>query len=187
MEYFDLSERFTADRFPTAVVAVVAGSKARATRTASSDIDLLLSGDDLFNDDRSSRAATYEFENEVSEVFAYTRDAFEQWARGGVAQYRPVIVHMLLEGVALRGGQLFTKLRDYWRGVIAAGPVVSQQELDMRRHVVTDLLDDLRDFDDDRADSLSMPLLDGKLSVFADAAERELNVADGRVQGGYVR
>lgn len=229
MDYLKLSERFTAARFPTAEVAVVAGSTARGTRTATSDIDLLLIGDDLFNDDRSSLAATYEFENEVFEVFAYSRDAFEQWARSGVAQYRPVIVHMLLEGIALRDGQPLTELRDIWRGAIAAGPVVSQHELDMRRYAITDLLDDLRDstdslerniiaftlfervaelvllsnrrwigtgkylprrlreFDDDRAGSLSVPLLDGNLSVFADAAEHELNIAGGRVQAGFIR
>jgi predicted nucleotidyltransferase len=229
MDYLDLSERFMADRFPTATVAVVAGSTARGTRTASSDIDLLLIGDDLFTGDSSSLAATYEFENEVFEVFAYTCNAFEQWALSGVAQNRPVIVHMLLEGVALRGGQPLTELRDSWRGAIAAGPVVSQHELDMRRYAITDLLDDLRDsadllernviaftlfnkvaelvllsnrrwigtgkylprrlrdFDNDRADSLSVPLLDRNLSVFADAAEHELNIAGGRVQGGFVR
>jgi hypothetical protein len=49
----------------------------RGTRTATRDIDLLPIGDELFNDNRSDLAATYEFENEVFEAFAYTHDGFE--------------------------------------------------------------------------------------------------------------
>jgi len=52
---------------------------------------------------------------------------------------------MLLEGIALRDGPSVTELRDMWRGTIAAGPVVSEHELEMRRYAITDLLDDLRD------------------------------------------
>jgi hypothetical protein len=229
MDYLDLSERFTAYRFPTAAVALVAGSTARQTRTDTSDIDLLLIDDDLFAGERSRLAATYKFEDEVFGALAYTRDAFEQWARWGLVQYRPVIVQMLLEGVALRGCRPLAELRDSWRGVIAVGPVISQHELDTRRYAITDLLDDLRDsadplernviafalfervaelvllcnrhwigtdrslprplrgFDNDRADSLSVPLLNGNLSFLADATEHELNIAGGRVQGGFVR
>ena len=229
MDYLDLSERFTAEVFPNATVAVVAGNTARGTRTATSDIDMLLIGDDLFEGDRSSLAASYDFEDEVFEVFAYTRDAFEEWASRGVAQYRPVIVHMLLEGVDIRGGQPLAVLRNVWRGVIASGPIVSPHELDLRRYAITDLLDDLRDaadpletsviaftlfesvaelvllsnrrwtgtgkylprrlreFDDARAESLCAPLLGGNIPAFAQAVEHELDIAGGRLHGGFVR
>lgn len=145
MDYLALSERFVAERFPAAPIAVVGGSTARGTRTATSDVDLLVIGDEIFADGSSSLAATYEFENELFEVFAYTFDSFNEWARGGVAQHRPVIVHMLLEGAPVRGGQSLTELRARWREAIEAGPDAPRHELDMRRYAITDLVDDLRD------------------------------------------
>ena len=55
----------------------------RLWRTATSDFDFLLIGDDLFTDDSSSLAAAYDFENEVFEAAGFTRDAVELWARRG--------------------------------------------------------------------------------------------------------
>lgn len=229
MDYLALSERFVAERFPAATIAVVGGSTVRGTRTATSDVDLLIIGDEVFADGGSSLAATYGFENEVFEVFAYTCDGFNEWAHGGIAQHRPVIVHMLLEGAPVRGGQPLTALRERWHEAIKAGPDVSRHELDMRRYAITDLLDDLRDASDpleqhviafnlfektaefmlllnrqwigagkylprrlrqwnnERADAITTPLLEQRFSVLADQVERELDLAGGRVQAGFVR
>ncbi|HWS51587.1 MAG TPA: nucleotidyltransferase domain-containing protein [Microbacterium sp.] len=148
MEHLDLARRFVAAHFPAASIAVVAGSTARGTRTATSDIDLLLVGDEIFEDEAQSLAAGFEFEGEFFEVFAYTHTGFRQWAERSIAQYRPVIVHMLVEGTELRGGDELERLRVPWREMLAAGPVVGAHELALRRYMITDLLDDLRDGDD---------------------------------------
>lgn len=150
MEQRQLVERFIAERFPRAAIAVVAGSTARGTRTATSDIDLLLIGDDLFTDDtsvtdRQSLAGGFDFEGEFFEVFAYTHRGYEEWAGRGLSQYRPVIVHMLVEGVDVRGGDAVAELRAHWAPLLAAGPIIDSHELDLRRYMVTDQLDDLRD------------------------------------------
>lgn len=145
MDYVELCERFLAQEFPTAEIAVVAGSTARGTRTASSDIDLLVIGDELFTGDDTSLAATYSFEREIFEVFAYTHDGYAEWARSGMRQHRPVIVHMLVEGQEVRGGDALAALRGRWSARLAEGPIVSEHELAMRRYTITDLLDDLRD------------------------------------------
>jgi hypothetical protein len=148
MQQISVAERFIADRFPGANVAVMAGSTARGNRTRTSDIDLLLIGDDMLATDVSSLAATFAFEGEILEVFAYTTSGFEQWARKGLSDYRPVIVHMLLEGLPLRGTTELANLKETWRTIFDEGPVVSAHELDLRRYVITDLLDDLRDATD---------------------------------------
>lgn len=150
MHHLALAERFVAAYFPAATTAVLAGSTVRGTRTPTSDLDLLLIGEDLFADARaatgpSSHAATYGFEGEAVEVFAYTPSGFEEWARRGVAQHRPVIVHMLMEGLPLRTGPELTSLRERWASVLSAGPTVSDAESATRRYVITDLLDDYRD------------------------------------------
>lgn len=109
---------------------------------------MLLIGDDLFTDGRTSLAATYEFDREAFEVFAYTTGAFEQWARGDLAQYRPVIAAMLVEGIEVRGGGDLAALRQRCGKILDAGPAVDAHERTTRRYVITDLLDDLRDSTD---------------------------------------
>lgn len=148
MDYVALCENFVATNFPAATIAVMAGSTARGTRTTTSDIDLLLIGDELFDDQRTSLAGTYQFGGEAFEVFAYTNEAFEQWTHGGLAQYRPVIVEMLFEGRGVRGGADLAALRHRWQKTLDAGPVIDAHELAMRRYVITDLLDDLQDSTD---------------------------------------
>ncbi len=143
-----MARRFVAERFPGAAVAVVAGSTASGTRTQTSDIDLLLIGDDILTSNASSLAATFAFEGEIFEVFAYTRHGFEQWARKGLAEYRPVLVHMLLEGVPIRGQTELSALQNEWRMVYLDGPLVATHDLELRRYAITDLLDDLRDATD---------------------------------------
>lgn len=91
MQQIDVVKRFISDRFPGASVAVMAGSTARGNRTRTSDIDLLLIGDDMLAADTSSLAATFAFEGEIFEVFAYNLSGFEQWAHKGLSDYRPVL------------------------------------------------------------------------------------------------
>lgn len=144
-----LVERFIDAAYPGATIAVVAGSTARGERTGTSDIDLLLLGDALFTaDGQRSEAATHAFEGEILEVFAYTPDGFREWAERGVAQYRPVIVHMLVEGVPVRDDGRLGDLRREWGAVLDAGPELDEQESRFRRYVITDVLDDLRDATD---------------------------------------
>lgn len=146
MDQADRVGRFIAARYPRARTAIVAGSTARDERTHTSDIDLLLIDDDLFADDtQASEAATFTFEGEIFEVFAYTAAGFETWANRGVAQHRPVIVHMLVEGVPVRSGPGLDDLRARWHAVLATGPVLDETESRIRRYVITDLLDDLQD------------------------------------------
>jgi predicted nucleotidyltransferase len=135
--------RYVAVRFPRATGVVVAGSTAAGERTATSDIDLLviLPVDPLST--RTSLARTDLFEGEAIEVFAYTPPAFRDWAGRGFAEHRPVIAHMLVEGVALRLDDGAADLRDWAAARLAEGPRIGAHELDLLRYAVTDLVDDL--------------------------------------------
>lgn len=149
MEFFDVTERFVSANFPKASVVVLAGSTSRSQRTATSDIDLLIIGDAVFPDERVSLAATYRFEGEVFEVFAYTPEGFATWARRGFEQYRPVIVQMLMDGITVRGAEERERHRQDWSDQYAAGPTLIPSEFAIRRYVITDVLDDLRDSTDE--------------------------------------
>lgn len=211
-------------------MAIVAGSTARGDRTATSDIDLLLLGDRLFDvPGQTSEASTHEFEGEVLEVFAYTPTGFDEWAARGIAQHRPVTVHMLVDGTAIRDDGRLASLRQQWRSVLDAGPSLSATESAFRRYVITDVLDDLEDATDpleqrveasilferiaelilladgrwigagkwlprrlrelsvERADRLTIPLLENDYTTFAARVSAELERAGGRVQAGFVR
>ncbi|WP_345752428.1 nucleotidyltransferase domain-containing protein [Microbacterium rhizophilus] len=146
MDHDAIARRFLQARFAAADTALLAGSTARGERTASSDIDLLVIGPAaMFDAGEDSRAATYAFEGEVFEVFAYTPEAFARWAERDLAAHRPLLLNMLIEGRPVRSGSLLEPLRARWRAVRDAGPRVDPHELDLRRYIVTDVLDDLRD------------------------------------------
>lgn len=159
MEQLPIIQRFIETHFRHAGVAAVAGSTGRGTRTRSSDIDLLLIGDDVFRDSvaeamgdgahaRTSFAGGIDFEGEFFEVFAYTFEGYAEWAGRGVDQFRPAIVHMLVEGVPVRGDDALRQLRAQWSAVLADGPRPDAHELEFRRYMLTDQLDDLRDAED---------------------------------------
>ncbi len=124
---------------------IVGGSTSSGTRTPTSDIDLLVLGESMFNDGRSSLAATYRYGGETFEVFAYTAEGFDQWAERGVREFRPVIVDMLVLGTPVLDDGAFDGLRRRWTTVYAEGPVVSDRERMARRYAITDLIDDLTD------------------------------------------
>ena len=145
MHYGAPSERFVASKYPAATIAVVGGSTARNQRTATSDIDLLLIGDDPFLDDRSAEAASHAFEGETFEVFAYTWSAFSEWAQRDLDRHRPVIVRMLVDGLPVRDDGRLAGLRRVWIEKLRNGPTTSSEDLALRRYIIADLIDDLRD------------------------------------------
>ncbi|WP_309067586.1 nucleotidyltransferase domain-containing protein [Microbacterium sp.] len=146
MDHDALARSFVEAHFPSADAAVLAGSTARGERTATSDIDLLVLGPgEMFEAGEDSRAATFAFEGEVFEVFAYTPGAFDRWVEKELGRHRPLLLNMLIEGRPVRTGALLAQLRTRWGPVRDAGPQVDAHELDVRRYLVTDVLDDLRD------------------------------------------
>lgn len=174
MEHAELVERFIAATYPRASLAIVAGSTARGERTRTSDIDLLLLGADLFDvESKTSEAATHEFDGEIIEVFAYTPEGFQEWAERGIAQHRPVILHMLVEGDVVRDDGTSASLRARWGAILDAGPALDAAESAFRRYVITDVLDDLRDATDPLEQRVLASLL------FERVAELML-LADGR-------
>ncbi|WP_194764248.1 nucleotidyltransferase domain-containing protein [Microbacterium sp. UFMG61] len=168
-----VAERFVAAHYPRADVAIVAGSSARGERTTTSDIDLLLLGDALFDArDQTSEASTHEFEGEIFEVFAYTPTGFDEWADRGVAPYRPVTVHMLVDGIAIRDDGRLAALRERWQRILDAGPALSAQESTFRRYVITDVLDDLRDATDPLEQQIEAAILFEKIAELMLLSER---------------
>lgn len=139
-------ERFLQARFAAASIAVVGGSTARGTRTATSDIDLLIVGPgEMFEPGRDSVAAAYEFDGERFEVFAYTSEALDWWLQHDLVDLRPVLHDILLTGIDVRVTSELDALRARWRPLVDHGPQINDHQLALRRYAITDLLDDLND------------------------------------------
>jgi predicted nucleotidyltransferase len=150
MNLVPLVERFVDTHFPGAVAVVVGGSAASGNRTATSDIDLLIIGpEQMFEQGRDSLAAMHQFEGELFEVFVYTRDAFDRWAKHDLTDFKPVLQSILLDGIEVRGEVLIDELRSEWRPIVAAGPRIDHAALALRRYMITDMLDDFHDASDD--------------------------------------
>lgn len=139
-------EEFVAARFAAADNVIVGGSTSRGTRTASSDIDLLLIGPaSMFDDGAASLACTLEHGGEAIEVFAYTPETFREWASKDFDAGRPVLARLLVEGTVLRNDESLRDIRSWIEERLAAGPQLTQHDLDLRRYRLTDLADDLAD------------------------------------------
>ncbi|WCD92422.1 hypothetical protein [Microbacterium sp. nov. GSS16] len=91
---------------------------------------------------------TYSFAGEIFEVFAYTADGFAEWAARDMERFRPVIVEMLVHGFPVRRDRTLDALRTFWADRLAEGPTLADAESRLRRYIITDLLDDLRDATD---------------------------------------
>lgn len=167
-----VTEQFIAVIYPRATIAMIAGSTARGERTRTSDIDLLI-GESLFDAaEQRSEAATHAFQGEIFEVFAYTPAGFAEWAERRISQHRPVIVHMLVEGIPIRDDGHLEPLRREWGAVLAAGLSLTAQESAFRRYVITDLLDDLRDLTDPLERRVLASVLFEKIAELMLLAER---------------
>lgn len=136
--------------YPAATTIVVGGSASTGRRTPTSDIDvLLIAPTEAFGTaGRSSEARVVHREGERFDVFAYTEDAYGEWAERDFASLRPVLPYLLTEGLPVRSGTELEQLHRWSKERLLRGPEVSAHDLALRRYAATDLIDDLADATD---------------------------------------
>ena len=136
--------------YPEATTVILGGSSSTGRRTQTSDIDILLiapastfagrSGGSLLAEARVAHR-----DGERFDVFAYTVEAYREWAERDLASLRPVLPTLLTEGMPLRAGEEFAELHRWSSDRLAPGPRLSAHQLALRRYALTDLIDDLMD------------------------------------------
>lgn len=129
-----------AERCPTAVLAVVAGSVARGEGTATSDLDVVVVADgDPVPYRETLRAGRW-----LVELFVHTPRSLRFFFEQERSQGRGTLAHMLAEGTVLVGSQAAAAVVDDARAEVDLGPPpLDPAELDRRRYLLTDALDDL--------------------------------------------
>ena len=138
----DAAQRVMTERYPGAVVAILAGSVTTGRATATSDLDLIVvSPDDPDLPYRESFVA----HGWPVEAFIHDEASIEGFFRLDASSGDCSLATMISTGVVIfnKNGSA-SRLRDRAQTVIDAGPpALTDDELRELRYAVTDLLDDL--------------------------------------------
>lgn len=135
------AERCVAQWFPDAVAAWLGGSVVRGDATATSDLDVvvLLAGPPApFRDTRR-------FERWPVELFVHTTASLAHYRATDLTRRQPTLMRLIGESVVLvdREGS-GVRLQEDCRQQAVAGPgAMPQNEIDVLRYAVTNLVDDL--------------------------------------------
>ncbi|MFD5246157.1 nucleotidyltransferase domain-containing protein [Amycolatopsis sp. NPDC058340] len=128
-------------RFPTARAAILGGSANTGSRTAESDLDVVV----FLDGPPAPYRETTEHDGVPVELFCHTPESYEGFAEQETASRRSPLLHMCGEGVVLLDRDGFGhRTRVEAQARLRAGPPpLSAAELEDHRYLLTDLLDDL--------------------------------------------
>jgi hypothetical protein len=131
-----------AERFPTALAAFLAGSVLTPYRSATSDLDIVV----VLSGPPAPYRETIREHGWAVELFVHTLASLEHYWRADLAGFRCTLARMCADGRIIHSVDgAAERIKDEARSWVAAGPGdVPDAELDRRRYLVTDLLDDLR-------------------------------------------
>ncbi|GIE93109.1 nucleotidyltransferase domain-containing protein [Paractinoplanes rishiriensis] len=132
-------------RFPDARLTLLAGSTARGTATATSDLDIVV----ILDGPPAPYRETLRLDGRLVELFVQTPESTRLcWVREA-AERRNTLADMCAYGITLTGAEAAAALRDEATAFLAAGaPALTPAELARRRYALTDGLDDLADATD---------------------------------------
>ncbi len=136
-------EIFT-EKFPNALAMFLAGSLIRGEGTRFSDLDLVVVFDHV---DQASRESFY-YRGWPVEAFIHDESTLKYFfseldAKSGF----PALPQMVIEGVVItEANELSAHLKVLAQSIFDIGPpALNQIDLDKRRYVITDLIDDIRE------------------------------------------
>lgn len=143
-------------RFPEARGAVLGGSAAAGTANAFSDLDIVV----VLDGPPAPYRETIRVDGWPVELFVHTDDSVGYWFERERRQGLCVLAQMLAAGRGLLGPEL-DALQQRARTHIAQGPPPwSARDLEYRRYLISDALDDLAGArDDDERDAVAGHLL----------------------------
>lgn len=140
--YLETARKVLAEYHPQAKVAFVAGSVARGEETPTSDIDLIVIYEDGF-DDVHRHSITCD--GWPVEMFVHNVKSNDFYIDKDVQRGMPAMPSMIAEGVEITvPSEVSAARKTRARAVLEAGPpALDAQQMEMRRYMLTDLLDDI--------------------------------------------
>jgi hypothetical protein len=137
----DAARSLVEERYPECLAAFAGGSLMRGEGTSTSDIDLLVV---TTRQDAPFRESLIAFDWPV-EAFVHTQASCLDFFQRDARSRSPILPTICAEGATLRDVDgVADRLRREAQAVLKRGPTpLTQSELDHRRYLLTDLLDDL--------------------------------------------
>jgi hypothetical protein len=121
------------------LAAVLAGSTALGTATATSDLDIVV----VLDGPPAPYRETIRVSGTPVELFVHTSESLAYWFDRERSEGRCTLAHMLSTGVALAGRDVDSIQSAATRWVEAGPERWTQDQLEHRRYALTDALDDL--------------------------------------------
>lgn len=140
MDPVEDARALVSERFPAALAAFLGGGVLSSRRTATSDLDIVV----VLAGPPAPYRESLRWRGWPTETFVHDRESLAFFFAKDTARSRPSLARMCTDGVMLVGGGVAAEVRDEAQEVLAAGPPpATGTELEERRYVLTDLVDDL--------------------------------------------
>lgn len=133
------ARELVADRFPEAIQAWLAGSVVTGRATATSDLDITV----LLGEGPAHRESLRR-DGWPVELFVHTEESVRAFVAKDLQRRRPTMARLVADGIPLLDGSAGLGLQRECAALVAAGPgPLPQEDLDLKRYMLTDQLDDL--------------------------------------------
>jgi hypothetical protein len=164
-DYLEVAKRSVAKHYPTAIGAFVAGSITRGEGTPTSDIDIVV----LFADHYETvhRYSVIE-EDWPIEFFVHNPTSLRFYMKKDSLRGMCIMPTMVATGRMIPSETAdMVRLKEEALAVMGVGPpALTADELELRRYMVTDLMDDLEGSEDQSVRNASLSLLHERLGDF---------------------
>lgn len=141
--FLEVAEEFYNKNFKKAKCAFVAGSLVKGTGTLTSDIDFFV----VFDIDELPEAyrETVFYQDYIIECFVQNENSLDYFLNRETECGQCAAASMIIEGIVLpRETEYSNKVKNKAAEIFAKGPrALSEKEIEARRYMITDLLDDL--------------------------------------------
>jgi len=146
MDELSLAREVLATRFPDATCAFLSAASTGTARTATSDLDIVV----IEGKETASRWEGFHCAEVPVELFVADLQGWERYVASEVNARKPVVLRITATGWSIRADSAGAMLKATAQHLLDAGPPpFAPSEVDLRRRLLSDLLDDLRDVDDD--------------------------------------
>lgn len=165
LPFIDVAKRALLEHYPDAVGGFVAGSITRGEGTPTSDIDLVVIHDDTFENPHRKSLIVDDWPVEFLVQNPKSVRHFLDW---DISRGTGTLAHMMAAGIPIpEPNEVLLEYKNIAQTIVDAGPSpLDKRELDDRRYMLTDALDDLADATETAERNIILALLQTQSADF---------------------
>ncbi len=163
--FIDVAKRALREHYPDALGGFVAGSITRGEGTPTSDIDLIVIHDDTFENPHRKSLIVDDWPVEFLVQNPKSVRHFLDW---DISRGTGTLAHMMAAGIPIpESNEVLLDYKKVAQKIVDAGPsALDKKELDDRRYMLTDALDDLADATETAERNIILALLQTQSADF---------------------